>query len=442
MQKWTNSKWNDLFVIPMLLLIISGFFVSTNVFQHTQISPIDEYVYLDYTAQVFEVGILPQGSQTGDVARNYISCLGVAGYGDFNPEACNSGNYSEKDKYPYSGKSSADIYPPVYFWVAAAFANTLKTFAGIDFLAGARLSGIFWLGVSAVMLYYSLRKLQVPRITGFSASIILICSIPAWWSNTFISTDASALFVGSIGFYGLISFLQGSWKPWHLLLFSVVATLLKFQNIMVLGFLSLAIAISPTIKENYLEKYSFKHLKPKKAILTAIYILSSALITQMSFLLLRKVMAIGPIAQQGVIGELTIGAILSESTKFISGITWGSSSPETLPATAAVIATITSWIIIGGTVAASISERRIGFISFLGSIWILVAMISAPLLGIAIQFMAGPYFSLPARYGLSLLPIGLAISVITLGSNRYWRYLISAFAVFSTFVMLSGIVTQ
>lgn len=423
-------------------MVITGLFVGTNVAQHEQISPIDEYVYLDYTAQVFDVGILPQGSQTGDVARNYISCLGVSGYGKFNPEACNSGDYSNKDQYPYSGKSSADIYPPFYFWVAAASANSLKTVANLDFLTGARLSGFFWLSASALLAYFSLRKLKVSKIMSFSAGVILVTSLPAWWSNTFISTDATAMFAGSISFFGFLSFAQGKWKTWHLILLSVLLTLLKFQNIMAVGFLALMILLLPLTAKNVLDNFEIKQQKFKSVAFTAISILLSALTAQILFLLLRKSMAIGPIAQQGVQGKLTVGSLIAETTKFISGMTWGSSSSETLPSVAVVSAIITGWILIGGTVAASVSQNKFGMRVALGYAWIAVAMISAPLLGIAIQVMAGPYFSLPARYGLSLFPIGLIIAIMSFDKFKIWKIAISLFTIFAFLTSISGFIVQ
>lgn len=407
-----------------------------NVSWHDKISPVDEYVYLDYTAQVFEHGILPRGTETGDVARGYISCLGVAGYGEFNPTACGTGDYSDDNAYPYAGLSSADIYTPIYFVVSAATANVLMSTTNIDFLSAARLSGVIWLAGAAALLYFSLLRLRISALAAVVAPLLLISSVPAWWSTTFISTDATAIFSGALMLFFLVHYLQRGRGAWLLVLASGLVTLLKFQNIMAVAVAAVVIALSARFTEIEESSLRMPVGALRKRFLVALSMIFTALGAQIAWFLIHEKMAISEPAEQGVSDPLTVSALLAETTKLISGMAWGASAADGMHPLNIVVASITTWLLIGGAVAASIASKRVAFLNSLGFAWLGVAMLAAPILGILIFIASGFYFHLPARYGLSLLPIGLAISTLALGRAPVWRFLLPSFAVFSVAVGL------
>jgi hypothetical protein len=425
-----------------LLVLFTAVFVSLNVSRHQQISPIDEYVYLDYTAQIFDIGVLPMGSQTGEVARNYISCLGVAGYGEFNPEACNSGDYTNDSAYPYEGQTSADLYPPMYFVVSAAVAHSLSYLFDVDFLDGARLSGALWLAAAAVMLYLTLRRLKIDTLTALAAPLIMASSLASWWSSTFVSTDVTALLAGAITLYALVRYLQRDGRAWFLIFISVFVTLLKFQNILAVAILATVVALQPIFSSDGVNRFGMRVTSWRRSLIVAASSLLAALFSQVIWVAIRQFMAVGNPTDQGISGLITPDALLSETVKFIAGMAWGASGPQNVAALPLVIATITTWLLIGGAVSASISDKRISFLGTLGFSWIAVSFVSAPLLGIAIYLSTGTSFSLPARYGLSLFPIGLALVAVGLGSNRIWRSLIRIFAVLAAVGSLFPVMSQ
>ena len=437
-----NKRSLSLLIAPLVLVVLSSIFVTVNVMRHDQISPIDEYVYLDYAAQIFETGILPRGSETGNVAREYISCIGVADYGEFNPQACQTGDFSNDDLYPYGGKSSADIYTPLYFLVTASFAKTLQSATNIDFMTAARMSGAIWLSASSVFLFLGLRRLKVDELTSLAVSTILISSLPSWWSSTFISTDVTAIFAGSVMFYAIVLTFQKNLGIWLLALTGVFVTLLKFQNIIAVGLIALILILNATFHKRDIQEFQFVQRNKGKRLIGAVFIVFSALLAQVVWVLVRERMAIAAPVDQGVYDQLTPMALLAESTKFISGISWGASTVSELSPLIVVVATITTWLTIAGAAVNTVKPTYFGLRSSLGFSWIAVSMLAAPFLGVAVYFMSGFYFSLPARYGLSLFPIALSLTALGLGNNLVWRYLIAGFSVYALAIGMMPLMEQ
>ncbi|MGK0740678.1 hypothetical protein ACSHWG_02170 [Leucobacter sp. Z1108] len=443
MKVLVDNRWFVLVVIPIILALISSAFVVNAAQRHTQVSPVDEYVYIDYTAKIPEQGVVILGDETGDLAREYISCQGVAGYGEFNPDACRTGDFSEDEEYPYAGKTAADIYTPLYFAVAWAFAAPLEALIGVDFLDGARLSGILWLSSSVVLLYFALLRLRVQLVVSAAVPLMIVGSLAAWWSTTFLSTDATALFAGSLLFYVLVWYLQKGQGIWLVTLAGILSTLLKFQNFMAVALVASVILVAAGFERASSEALGLRHLTWKQSIRGASLVLIAPVVAQLAWMLIRSALASGSGAEQGVADPLSIPALLGETTKFIGGMVWGASTAASVPVFAAVVGVVMTWLLVGGAVASSLSGGKgVTFESSLGYFWIAIATVAAPLLGVATYFMAGFYFSLPARYGISLLPIGLAIAAITLGRNAIWRTVLVAFALYAVGVSFFPVLTQ
>lgn len=417
-------------LIPTGLVAISILSVGINVARHQQLSPIDEYVYLDYVARVFDDGPVRMGEMTGNVARSYISCEGVAGYGVSNPSACTSQDFSENANYPYGGKTSADIYTPAYFVVAAAFGKSFSSIFGTDILFGARMTGALWLALATLLLYWTMRKLSFSVWLSLIPPALLIGSISTWWSNTFISTDATSTFAGALLLAALINFYR---RPnfWILPVASVFVTLLKFQNLMAVVLSVLVILIfglrntSPT---------NFRNAAiPSKKLVSAVALLSviGSVLSELIWMTVRKSIAVGTLADQGVATPLGWRSLVAESTKFLDGLTHG--VPGFPPQNSIVLASQSAllWLVIGGAFAATVVQERGALLRISSHVWLLIMLIAGPALAIANQFASGFYFSLPSRYALSLLPMGLVLIPGGLASNRIWRVVLYTFAVAS-----------
>ena len=184
-------------LLAVLALILASFvFNADQVSEHEMLSPIDEYQYIGYYADVADKGIVRQGSRMPFYARKYMVCHGVRSVVGMekNPAACKKPNSVD---YVIAGGTTADLYTPLYFGATRVLAQPF-IWAGVDFVKAGRMVGGFWLSLGAVFLYLSMRRMRVPVPVALGLGLVLVGSLPAYWGTTYISTDATAMASGAI----------------------------------------------------------------------------------------------------------------------------------------------------------------------------------------------------------------------------------------------------
>ncbi len=181
----TKASWvrrrGDL--LAVLALIVASFvFTSEQVAEHEMMSPIDEYQYVGYYAQVADHGIVRRGEVMPLLARKYMVCHGVRLIPEMppNPEGCRKPN---SVGYPLAGGTTADLYTPLYFATTRVLAQPL-IWAGVDFVSAGRAVGGFWLSLGAVFLYLALRRARVPIPVAVGLGLVLVGSLAAFWGTT------------------------------------------------------------------------------------------------------------------------------------------------------------------------------------------------------------------------------------------------------------------
>lgn len=276
-----------------------------------------------------------------------------------------------------------------------------------------------------IFLYFALLKLQAKPLISFFSALALAGPATTWWTNTFVSTDASALFAGAVSFWGLVTYLQRGKGLWLPVVIAVVTTFLKFQNIIATIFVGIVILFATHLVKSEPEK-NHSGFTNRRAILSSTAIVGSAIIAQIVWYALMKFMAVGLPPDQGVTGTFSLDTLSLESVNFLSGIAF---SPGILPNSASIIVVISTgftWLIVGASIAGTLSKNESSLIKYLSYSFLFVSTTSAIFLSLLLFSVAHIFISLPARYGFSLFPIGIAIVAITMGKNYFWRTIIIA----------------
>ncbi len=398
-------------VAPLLLVLFSLVYVGYQVPQHHQFSPIDEYVYADYLAKVPTQLVVHRGEQVGEYARNLISCIGVQNYGPYG-QSCNVGTHTGNNAlYPYNGGTAADLYTPVFFaitWVVAA----PLTFTGISLLDAARLTGGLWLAGGLVLLYFFLLRLRVHRATALGASLALLAAPSIYWANTFLSTDAPSVTVGAGLLWATAYFLQTGRKGWLIAAIGMFGVAMKLQNIAAVGVVFL-ILIAHAIASERTQSSSTKQnllraLRTSKVRIAFIAAFGSVAIEGI-WVVIRALIAYGPAPDQGVATTLTWKLLLQEAVKFLGGAGSFGASPSLIRL---AIGTVISWICIAGVLGVTARSRYPDFDALLSRSSLIMALLVGPVLALANNLVAGMYFDLPSRYGLSLVPAFIACGAL------------------------------
>jgi len=407
---------------PVLVLVLSsGVFVAVHVPQHRELSAYDEYVYLDYLDKVPTDGFVRQWDETGDLARDEISCRGVRGYGTFG-EACNTGTHTQDSLYPYGGRNSADIYTPVYFAVTWVMAQPL-TWMGISLLDAGRLVGAVWLAVGLVLLHRALKRVGVPDTLSTGLALLVLATPMIYWANTYLSTDAALITVGGALVLVGVRVLQKKTAVWWLIPLAMVAVAIKVQAIAAVAIVALFLVVHRALELRAEQRAQPSGLVGRVVrdryswlLVTAV---AAAGLVQVAWLSLRAAAAITENAARYAAIEasspLTLAALVDEAFRFLKspGSTGLSSG-----LVGDIVAPIVAALSIAGLVALALMARTGRDERLYAWVVLVISLGMGPALALSARLVAGYYFALPARYGLILLPFFVVAAALLLRDAR------------------------
>ncbi|WP_210502634.1 hypothetical protein [Nocardioides xinjiangensis] len=413
----------------LVLMLASLVFTTDQVTEHEMMSPIDEYQYVGYYASVLDEGVVRQGTEMPLYARQYMVCHGVRAIPEMgvNPDACKKPN---SIGYPIAGGTTADLYTPLYFWSIRILAQPM-IWAGVDFVDAGRAAGGVWLGIGAIFLYLAMRRMRTPVPVALGLGLVLVGSLPAYWGNTYISTDATALASGAVAAWLTVRALQRVRGSLVLLpIAAAVFTLFKLQNL--IGFVVAAtVLVLATLvdvgRENTGARTRVRAFLRDRRLLTAIAIGVASIVAQGIWLWIRASLAVGPQPALGLVVPLESKHLVLELGNFLPLMAQGALAPyATGPASLPVYA-VGTLLAIGGAAGLAMSKGvRVGH-RIIGLATVVVAVLAAPALAIAIGVMEDVYIPIPNRYGASLLPWALLSAAVLVDTRQRWgRYALLA----------------
>ncbi|MDF2560606.1 MAG: hypothetical protein K0R99_2052 [Microbacterium sp.] len=422
-------------IVAIVLVIASVVLVVWQVPQHKMVSPIDEYVYIDYLAKVPTQFVVHRGEETGEYARLYLSCNGVRTLGYYPADFCTDWQEADEETMPNGGKTTADIYTPVYFGATWLLAQPLVLLGISDITEAGRYTGVVWLAAAAVLLYLTLRRLRVDPVTAGSLGLLLVGSLSAYWSNTYISTDAMSLLAGSLMAFCLTMFLRGSrWVPWLFVGSAVLLTLAKMQNLMGVAAAAVTLifwALADAFRRGRGAEGRWRSLVRDRRVISAFAAVIVSVIAQGAWAVIRNMIVYDTRADQGVEAPLSKRALVEEVLRFFPGVSKGAIDPGLVGIAAQIASAVMAWVIVAGVIGLIAASRRGSRSESLALATFFVALVSGPLLAIATVVMAGYYFYLPARYGMSLLAFFLVCAGLLFTRSVWTRWFSVAVAVVS-----------
>ncbi len=410
-------------VVAVIALILASFvFVAEQVSEHDMVSPIDEYQYIGYYANVADHGIVRRGEPMPVFARRYMMCHGVRNIPEMpvNPAACRK---PDSVGYPIEGGTTADLYTPLYFAVTRAVAEPL-IWMGVDFVSAGRAAGGFWLALGAVFLYLAMRRRRVPEPVALGLGLVLVGSVAAYWSNTYISTDATAFAAGALAAMLTVRALDG--VRWSLVLLpaaAVLATLFKLQNLIAFGVAAVALLLTAGLdasREGGSPGARLRRLVTDRRVVSAIGIVVASVAAQVGWLAIRSAIAIGEQPSFGIGAPLRGENLVFELGNFLPNLGGGALSPFATGVKAMPVYALATALAIGGAVGLALSKGIPARQRIVGASTVLVTVLSAPFLAIVVGVMENVYVQLAPRYGTSLLPWALLSAGLLIDARRPW----------------------
>ncbi|TFC86120.1 hypothetical protein E3T28_07400 [Cryobacterium sinapicolor] len=436
-----QSRWRRLFIalwVPVVLVIASfGMSAVVTANHGPALSPVDEWVYVDYLFKLPVQGIVHEGEKIGKEALVIMSCDGVTPYGPMGP-ACGS-SVADLSVFPYKGVTSADAYTPAYFAVTRVVGDAVHTVTGINQLSSWRVTGALWLGLASVLLHLLLRQWRIRRPVILGLGLALIASPFAWWTYTYISTDAPSLAFGILLLLTAVKIGRGQWSGWWLAVISTAAVLFKVTNVLGVCLAALYLLILWLLERKETHWAGWKTRRPYQRnrsslglLFFAVLALGASVTAQLAWLAFRSAEAVGIPVDQAIGIPLTPEELVSQVATFlpsaiVSNVNVTGSTDLAYAIPGFVVAPLT-WICVAGVLGAFWTLRKGSKLTPIVVSVTMAALFFAPMLAIMIHVTTGNYFPLPPRYGASIVGSFLLLAGLTI-RNRWAVGILVAYSV-------------
>lgn len=411
-------------------------------------SPFDEWVYLDYLFKIPSQFIVHKGEFLGQDALGIMACFGEIPFGPMG-ETCSS-SYSPS-LFPYGGITSADPYSPLYFYATWIMGHMFQWIPGINLVMGWRLAGLLWLS-AGILAFYKLGLMwRVPKASIFTAGILIIASPYAYWTFTYVSTDAPSFVCGALLLILATKLVKGESKGYLFIAFSIVATLIKVTNILSVFAAALFILVASILKlrkSSLSQKVNQSAPSMLRSFIIVVFAACGSIAIQLLWTQVSRMLAVSNNSiDQGISTELTWYKFLELTSLGVNSLTMtipvnGLPGLNSLPLPTYAVSPL-SWIIIAGVVSAFWAktkriEKRAMIIS--GTIAVFAF---GGLLALMLQISTNSYFDLPPRYMGPLLPI-IALLVSFGVKDRVARTVLNSYgiALIACLIVASAIISQ
>lgn len=398
-----------------------------------QMSPIDEATYLDVIFK-FPNDLVAQGGEYyGPEIREKFACDGNHVFGKAGP-ACGS-DYSDPNAFPQSGKTTADAYFPLFFWIAGIVSRFLSLF-GIDLTIGARLSMLIFGVATMLILYKAMRMLSVPIGVAYSVLTLAMMTPVFWWTFGYLSTDAPVILFGSLVFLITIGFLQGTISLWWLAPVAAAGMLFKVTTFLGIGLAVLIVMLYQAVQKVPSSVIpgmeSSRQIPTKQWIIPSGVALLVGIITLVSWEIIRRLIAVADSPSQGLtMGRTSKSEVIYEAQAVLRNLLDAGHGESTATPFSFLLTSFLSFLLVAGVVGAML-RRPTSRLEF-SLTWAtgIAAVTFLPILYVTLKYAVLP-FSLPPRYALAILPAMLgsvALSIRWVGA----RWLIGAITIVAWF---------
>jgi hypothetical protein len=410
--------WRD-WIAPIVLVIASLAVGIVHAPNHTSLSPVDELVYVDYFAKVGDEFAVHRGEELGDLARDTLDCEGQRSIVIEPLPDCLTDPVRPDLDYPAAAVNYANVHTPLYFAITKVVAQPL-VWLGVDLIDAGRFVGAIWLAAASVFLYLALRRLKIPRLPAVGAGLLMIGSLPAYWYNTYLSPDATAYLSGALLLYLAIRALQESRGYWMFVAGAVLVTIFKFQNIAVVLALSLMLvlyaAYSAYASRTSRGAWVGATIRSREAI-TGVLAVVASFAFEVAWTVYQSVTALDT-AQPVDSPAITARALVRESFLFLTSLSSGVDSPDYLGTGSVVMYYGLMWVLIAGVVGLAVTARGTSLESPLAHASMIGVVVIGPLLVLILFVATGVYYPIPARYGMSIIPVLLACAALLFSRTR------------------------
>jgi hypothetical protein len=367
---------------------------------HTQAtSPIDEWLYLDYLVKIPQHGMLFSGEIVSSEVLTLMSCHGTSPFG---PIGTPCGETPVLSDYPNQGITSASIYTPIYFYTTFGLGWVISQVFGLPDVTGWRLVGLLWAAVGIAFYVVLMRRWGVRNLTILALGIAFLASPFAWWSFTYVSTDAPALLFGALLFLLATRVIRREAPSWVLIVTSVVVVLVKPVFIIGVGAVALFL-LAEFVADRCRHRHNPTGHSLRYGLLRdAVLMLIVPSVMAWAWSKLVSLLAVsGAVPDQGTATRFTVVELLTQFTNFLPMAINTSAISEYIPG---FVFQPLGWLTLVCVLGAIFVVSRADPWLPLASSVAVAGVLAAPAFALVVVATTGQYFQIPSRYGAILIP--------------------------------------
>ncbi|QOQ39157.1 hypothetical protein [Trueperella pecoris] len=386
-----------------------------------QMSPIDEATYLDIIFKFPDDLVAQRGEFFSPEIREKFACDGNHLFGKAGPPC--GADYSNPKDFPQGGKTSADAYSPVFFWIAGTFARVAQL-VGIDLTYGARLAMIIF-GIATVLLTYkAMRMIRVPIGVAYTVLTIATMSPLFWWTYGFLSTDAPVPMFGALTIIIMIGFLQGKHSLWRLAPVAILGMLFKITTILAIGWAGLVAmlyAVAVKLPQGAIPGMeTSRQVTTKQWLRPLIGATAGGVATFVAWEIIRRLIAVGNAGEQGLhLGRTSISEAIFQVQNVLRSLIDADHGESSATPLAFLISRLISFLVIAGVIGMMLYQPKSRMEFSLTWATGIASVLFLPILFVILRFgVVG--FSLPPRYAIAVLPamlLSVALSIRWVGAR-------------------------
>lgn len=405
-----------LILVTLLLAAVAATLSLSSIVNATRFSALDENTHLDYAYQIAH-GVLPyMGQPESAYTVNSWACRSQAGLPTL--PRCNSG--LPDSAYPGGAVQYNGFHPPLYYALTGPTARVLAAITGQDFMTMARALGALWLFAGMLAMYLTLRYWRIDWDYALGGALLISLFPCVVEASSTVTNDAPAMLCGVAALFILGRTVVYQRTGWVLpVVFMVLSTATKSINSVAL------LAVAATLLCLGLTRWrSGDRVKGRTWIRNAVFMgLAFAIINfGWQFLAKRRTLPgfVNPIA--GVhVGKVRGLPIDEWLPSLVDGTRLGANYYLDPAVNGRYIL---SWSIMLSTLTAAAALVGLGMFRRLqpgryAAGCLLVGLILYPLFVQLQAFLNGDYFpQISDRYGMSLIPIAVAVLVLITEKRR------------------------
>lgn len=224
-------------------LVLAATAVLVHMVTFTKLSLIDEYQHVDYLDKTMALEHVNGGERVGEVAMREQACRGMDLPG-FQLPACDSPQLTP-EQFPGSGFNHTYADPPTYYAITAPLSWLVKSVSGLEsVVTAARAIGVLWLALGLLSTFLLARRLGADDWAAAGAALLLATTPVVLGASATVTTDAPLLAAGGLFALLAVAVVEGRASPWWLTVGAFVVMAFKTTSLTVVGMVALFLLLS------------------------------------------------------------------------------------------------------------------------------------------------------------------------------------------------------